>query len=121
MSAGIDEHFGRESVVFRRAAKPGAAVNEDEDRGVWLLGTLDFEFLDLAWAIRFALRRSQPQPGLIAPAGVAFGDLEAERRIDILSVCRIELNLIHVHPDMGPFRMRRGSNTAFVGECWYRG
>ena len=58
--AGIDENFGREGVVFRRTAKPGAALDEDEDRSIWPLGTIDVELFNLAWAIRFTLRLSEP-------------------------------------------------------------
>jgi hypothetical protein len=35
-------------------------LDEDEDRSIWPLGTIDVELFHLAWAIRFTLRLSEP-------------------------------------------------------------
>ena len=104
--------------IEKLSAEPGATVDEDEDRSVWLLGAIDVELLDLAWAIRFTLWLSEPAASLIASAGVAFGDLEPQRSIKTLIVRGIEFDLVHLHPDMRTFRMRRGANPALVGEYW---
>jgi hypothetical protein len=41
--AGIHEQLGWKGIIFRLAAEPSAAMNEDEDRSIRPLGAIDVE------------------------------------------------------------------------------
>ena len=105
MRAGVDKHLGRERVAFGRAGTPGAAVNENEDRCIRFFGHEDIERLNRRGAIVHALWIAEPSAGLLAARGVTLEYLAEQGGVERLIVGRVELGLIHVHPDVRPLRV----------------
>src|SRR5437588_527320 len=84
-----------------------AAVHEDIDRRVRLLGAVDVEPLDFARPIGDALRHADRGAGALAVENAALGDLLAIGRVDDLIVGVVELLLVHVEPHARTFCPRR--------------
>src|SRR5205814_1050417 len=95
-----------ERIVGRAIRAPSAAVDEDVDRRVRLLGAEDVELLDLGQAIGNALRHAQNGAHLFAVDDAALADLIAVGGIDHLVVGVVERLLVHVEPDERSFRTR---------------
>jgi hypothetical protein len=95
---GIDKHLGGITVIPRRSVKPRSAMNENEDRRVRFSRAIDIELLDLARPVGKTQRLAEPRAHGVADARDALRDLVAHRRVKALVVCRVDIDLVHVHP-----------------------
>jgi len=91
-------------------------MNEDEDRGVWPRGGKHVECLDRRRPISEAFRSAEPRPHGGARAREALDDLPDHRRISVLVIGGIELDLVEVHPHRRTFFMRRRADKAGLGQ-----
>ena len=114
--AGLDEQFGRESVVLGETPAPGTAMDEDVDGRVGPCGRVDVEPFDGCGAIGKAPRRAEPGTGGVAIGCVALADLRQIRRVRDLVIGGIELGLVHIEPDGRPLDPRHRWCGRLLGE-----
>src|SRR5205807_4094896 len=106
--AAADEQLGCECVVLRETSSPGAAVDEDVDRRIGALRSVDVEPLDGRHAVREALGRAEPRTSSVALGRVASDELLPIRGPDGLIVGGVELGLIQIEPHARPLDARTG-------------
>src|SRR5207253_123565 len=112
IGAGVDEYLGRIRIVARRAAEPGAAVDEHEDRRAGFARLVDVALLAVARTVGKAQRLAEPAAPRGAGARDTLLNLVAARRVEALVVGRIELDLVHVHPHARTLLVRRRPEPA---------
>jgi hypothetical protein len=119
MRTGIDENLRGIAGILCIAAKPGAAMDEHEDRRVRPAGAVEVELLNRRRTIGETTRLAQPRARGGAIARAPRADLPAQGRVDRLIVGGVKLHLIQIHPDRRTFVVcRRADVAAFLlREC----
>src|SRR5690348_9105221 len=99
MRPGGEKHLGGVGVIGGAAVAPGAAMDEDEDRGAVALAAVDVEPLDRGAAIGDVLRRRQAGAGGPAVGDAAGDQLLAVGGIGGLVVGGVERGLVVIEKD----------------------
>src|SRR6476619_4941239 len=58
MRPGIDEHLGGIAVLFCETQEPVPAMDEDEDRRIGAVSSINIELFNLSWSVCSTLRRA---------------------------------------------------------------
>src|SRR6266436_6885669 len=87
---------------------PGAAMTTSHDRRLLVAGRINIQHLVWRRSVGDPPRRPETGADKLAFAGAAPVQLIAIWRVDRLVVGVVEFFLIHVEPDAGPLRARRG-------------
>jgi hypothetical protein len=89
-------------------------VDEHEDRRVCPRRPVDIKLLDSGRAVGFAHRLPEPLAYRLAARGVTVDDLQPQRRVERLVIGRVELRLVHVHPDQRTLVVRGRADPALL-------